>query len=234
MREQVPKGNLKLLDMMHHFTSGLKSLYTQMAYDGIELVRVNCGGAGYSVWSYLPQIYKDYSPVPVYEGDNTVMAQQTWTYIDHKLKKIASGKKINGIFAYLNDLDKLCGQTSIGAKTIAEFMTMKNIETAMAIKAAWAVREVSTKLSKKDGKEKLKQMNELYAVDILYASKCHHQFLSLTIFNRVIDNHKFKDAKIKDLMHLLGKLYALKCLTADSHACYETGFFGQGSKDLIL
>jgi hypothetical protein len=25
-----------------------------MAYDGIELVRVNCGGAGYSAWSYLP------------------------------------------------------------------------------------------------------------------------------------------------------------------------------------
>jgi acyl-CoA oxidase len=45
-----------------------------MAYDGIDLVRVNCGGAGFSVWSGLPQIFYDYSPVPVYEGDNTVMA----------------------------------------------------------------------------------------------------------------------------------------------------------------
>jgi len=25
-----------------------------MAYDGIETVRVNCGAAGYSVWSFLP------------------------------------------------------------------------------------------------------------------------------------------------------------------------------------
>lgn len=60
---------------MHHFTSGLKSLYSSMCYDGIEMVRVNCGGAGFSAWSYLPQMYYDYSPVPVYEGDNTVMAQ---------------------------------------------------------------------------------------------------------------------------------------------------------------
>jgi acyl-CoA oxidase len=52
-----------------------------MAYDGIELVRVNCGGAGYSAWSALPQCWSDYSPTPVYEGDNTVMAQQTVGYI---------------------------------------------------------------------------------------------------------------------------------------------------------
>ena len=75
MNEEVKRGKFKTLDMLHHFTSGLKSIYSQMAYDGIELVRVNCGGAGYSVWSGLPQIFQDYSPVPVYEGDNTVMAQ---------------------------------------------------------------------------------------------------------------------------------------------------------------
>lgn len=45
-----------------------------MTYDGIEVIRINCGGAGYSAWSLLPQSYADYSPVPVYEGDNTVMA----------------------------------------------------------------------------------------------------------------------------------------------------------------
>lgn len=45
-----------------------------MTYDAIDTIRTNCGGAGYSVWSGLPQIFSDYSPVPVYEGDNTVMA----------------------------------------------------------------------------------------------------------------------------------------------------------------
>ena len=54
MNDEIKRGKFKTLDLMHHFTSGLKSLYSQMAYDGIELVRVNCGGAGYSAWSQLP------------------------------------------------------------------------------------------------------------------------------------------------------------------------------------
>jgi len=45
-----------------------------MCYDGIDLIRQNCGGAGFSAWSGLPQHYFDYAPVPTYEGDNTVMA----------------------------------------------------------------------------------------------------------------------------------------------------------------
>lgn len=57
MNAEVKQGKYKSLDLLHHLTSGLKSIYSQMAYDGIELVRVNCGGAGYSVWSGLPQIF---------------------------------------------------------------------------------------------------------------------------------------------------------------------------------
>jgi hypothetical protein len=36
----------------------------------------------------LPEHYSVYSPVPTYEGDNTVMAQQTFSYIKKKFKKI--------------------------------------------------------------------------------------------------------------------------------------------------
>ena len=54
MNEEVSRGKFKTLDLLHHFTSGLKSLYSKMTYDGIEVIRVNCGGAGYSAWSMLP------------------------------------------------------------------------------------------------------------------------------------------------------------------------------------
>jgi acyl-CoA oxidase len=54
MNKELKEGKFKTLDLLHHFTSGMKSLYSQMCYDGIELIRVNCGGAGYSVWSLLP------------------------------------------------------------------------------------------------------------------------------------------------------------------------------------
>lgn len=74
MKKEILEGKFNTLQLMHHFTSGLKSLYSQMAYDGVELVRTNCGGAGYSVWSNLPEIFFTWSPNPIMEGDNTVMA----------------------------------------------------------------------------------------------------------------------------------------------------------------
>lgn len=55
IQEEISRGKFKTLDLMHHYTSGLKSLYSGMTYEHIETIRVNCGGAGYSVWSFLPQ-----------------------------------------------------------------------------------------------------------------------------------------------------------------------------------
>lgn len=56
-------------------------------------------------------------------------------------------------------------------------------------------------------------------------SKAHHTHMSLQIFRLSVDNKQFKDPKIKPLMDLLAKVYALKQLTLDCDALYETGFF---------
>lgn len=58
--------------------------------------------------------------------------------------------------------------------------------------------------------------------------------MSFLIFVRVIDEKTFKDPNIKPLLQLLAKVFALKQLTMDSNALYETGFFGKGSKPLLL
>jgi len=43
-----------MLDELHHWTSGLKSIFTEMAYNGIDVARQSCGGAGFHVWSGIP------------------------------------------------------------------------------------------------------------------------------------------------------------------------------------
>jgi len=45
--------------------------------------------------------------VPTYEGDNTVMAQQSISYIKFKLGKINKGVPTTGILRYLNKIDEL-------------------------------------------------------------------------------------------------------------------------------
>jgi hypothetical protein len=45
------KGDFSMLDELHHFTSGFKSLYTNFAYFGIDELRQSCGGAGFTLSS---------------------------------------------------------------------------------------------------------------------------------------------------------------------------------------
>ena len=43
--------NFKLLPMLHHFTSGMKAIASEMMYNGLDQLRQSCGGAGFSLAS---------------------------------------------------------------------------------------------------------------------------------------------------------------------------------------
>ena len=58
---------------MHHYTAGMKALFTQDTFDHNIQMRQAIGGAGYSAWSNLPRAIEDFSPYVTFEGDNTVM-----------------------------------------------------------------------------------------------------------------------------------------------------------------
>ena len=62
------------MEEVHHLSSGMKSNFTQITNDALQLVRQSIGGAGYSAWSHMPYLIEDFSPAVTYEGDNTVMA----------------------------------------------------------------------------------------------------------------------------------------------------------------
>ena len=119
-------------------TSGLKSIYSQMVYESIDIIRTNCGGAGYSAWSGLTQQFYDYSPVPTYEGDNTVMTQQTISYLEKKLKKIEKGIPTVGFLSYLNRLDSILKLKS-SANTVDDFVNIQHLDDALAVRAAYMV-----------------------------------------------------------------------------------------------
>lgn len=76
LMKAVATGDFKGLDMMHHISAGFKACFTRITYDGIDLIRQSCGGAGFSAFSGLPLIQSDFAPNTTLEGDNTVMFQQ--------------------------------------------------------------------------------------------------------------------------------------------------------------
>jgi acyl-CoA oxidase len=89
-------------------SSGQKSFFTKIAYEGIDALRQACGGAGFSCFSGLPSLLVDYAPNTTFEGDNTVMAMQSARYLIKTYKNLHKGfKATNPVMKYLNNAEKL-------------------------------------------------------------------------------------------------------------------------------
>ncbi|KAL4905084.1 hypothetical protein BDW74DRAFT_152959 [Aspergillus multicolor] len=84
-REQIESGSFSSLAYMHSMSSGLKSLCTTLAADGIETCRRALGGHGYGGGSGLVQLNADYLSKVTVEGDNWMITQQTAAYLIKKM-----------------------------------------------------------------------------------------------------------------------------------------------------
>jgi acyl-CoA oxidase len=71
--KMIMEDDYKLLDVLHHFTSGLKALGGEMAYNGLDEMRQACGGAGFLTASGIASLWEDVAPYATYEGVNVVM-----------------------------------------------------------------------------------------------------------------------------------------------------------------
>lgn len=81
-REAIEKhGDMSRLAEMHAASSGLKSLCTTLAADGIETCRRSMGGHGFGGGSGIIPLNNDYLSKPTVEGDNWMITQQTASYL---------------------------------------------------------------------------------------------------------------------------------------------------------
>jgi acyl-CoA oxidase len=103
----------------------MKSEFTQNTYDYLLLIRQSLGGGGYTAWSALPRLIEDFSPQVTFEGDNTVMAQQSAMYIFKAAKRAYKGKGVaDEPLEYLEFISVL-SKRKCQAKTPEDFLTLK-------------------------------------------------------------------------------------------------------------
>ena len=102
----------------------------------------------------------------------------------------------------------------------------------MAIRAALSVKQTTLKIdSSKENKKAI--YNDLYAQDIVKMIKQHMLYQTFRLTYDVILQQQFKDPNNKKVLTILAKIFGLKELNNDSHACYESGFFKSGTNALI-
>ena len=66
-----------VISQLHALTACLKSFTTSVASADIEILRMACGGHGYSQASGIPKIYVYTVACCTLEGENTVLLLQT-------------------------------------------------------------------------------------------------------------------------------------------------------------
>jgi acyl-CoA oxidase len=96
-RQDIEKGNFNSLAHMHSMSSGLKSLCTILAADGIETCRRAMGGHGFGGGSGLIQVNNDYLSKPTVEGDNWMITQQVAAYLIKKMTAAAKSPDTPGV-----------------------------------------------------------------------------------------------------------------------------------------
>lgn len=83
-------GDFSRLAEMHAASSGLKSLSTMLAADGIETCRRAMGGHGFGGGSGMIPLNNDYLSKPTVEGDNWMITQQTASYLIKRMTQVIS------------------------------------------------------------------------------------------------------------------------------------------------
>ena len=171
LMKDTENGDFKQLEITHHLAAGYKSFNTAIVYDSLDKLRQACGGAGFNSFSGLPLLVQDYSPNTTFEGDNTVMAQQSSRLLIKNIKSLQKGFKPTGIFAYLNKMHKATGLKCV-AKNPKQVLDVDIVEEALFMRTVYQIKTTFEKLMRSQASENEKT-NSLFAVDIIKMAQYH-------------------------------------------------------------
>ncbi|KAI9278626.1 acyl-CoA dehydrogenase/oxidase C-terminal [Phascolomyces articulosus] len=177
--EAMKQGNFGILADLHATSSGLKSLTSFMAVEGIEECRRSCGGHGYSMFSGLGHFYNDYLPTMTVEGDNNMIYQQTSRYLLKTYRDVVAGTAqpsehnltLTYLAQYMQNPKAKCP-----AATATEFLNPEVILTAFGFRAAAGIAKVAEQIDNQG-----RSWNDAL-VDLHRISRAHCQYFIVRTF----------------------------------------------------
>lgn len=106
VNSQLDQGDMDTLPELHALTCCLKAVASADGANGVEQLRLACGGHGYMDASNLPATYGLITAICTYEGENTVMLLQTARYLVRVWKQAVAGKSLPPTVQYLESAAK--------------------------------------------------------------------------------------------------------------------------------
>ena len=213
-----------MLNDMHSLLCATKAMVTWSSYYGIERARQACGGHGYSDYSGLPIMLREYSPNPTFEGDNTVLLLQTARYLVKNYEKAMRTQKASPFVDYLINPDDYSDSKSEIAN-IRDSLQMENIRKALRFASFMRIQRAAMKLL--EGQSKGQNPKETWdkhaGIVLLEAAQAHFVFFAFKTYLEAIFN--IHDERCRILMNQLASLYGIDWILKKGSILYETGYF---------
>ena len=215
-RSTIEEGDFGPLAELHSASSGLKSLCTTLAADGIETCRRAMGGHGFGGGSGLIGLNSDYLSKPTVEGDNWMITQQVAAYLIKKMQQCvekperSSKDPTDELFKlYLIDRDHKIPQSYLNPAS-------KEIDDASIVSIfQWRAAALSYTAYQQRIEQKkpwTKMMIQLHALSRAYSE----QILVTNFHNALTSAHSHLASPTSAVLRTCFRLYALYTMEQSS------------------
>ena len=211
-RAEIEKsGDFSRLAEMHAASSGLKSLSTMLAADGIETCRRAMGGHGFGGGSGMIPLNNDYLSKPTVEGDNWMITQQTASYLIKRMTEVVNQV---GTSQHKEPIDFQYQAYFKFLRSRVRSDFFKNDFALVAVSAI--VHPISPTKPTKTASSTRKPWTEMM-ISLHNLSRAHSQQLLVSSFyDGVYTSNPNLDAPTQTLMKTLFRLFALYTLDASA------------------
>eukprot|EP00003_Mantamonas_plastica_P003371 TRINITY_DN1268_c0_g3_i4.p1 TRINITY_DN1268_c0_g3~~TRINITY_DN1268_c0_g3_i4.p1 ORF type:complete len:415 (+),score=173.65 TRINITY_DN1268_c0_g3_i4:144-1388(+) len=226
------KPNLRMLSDLHSISCGLKAWCTWYTKTGLEDCRQSCGGHGYSAYAELASILNDFAVQCTWEGDNTVICQQSAKSVMKMMQKAMAGTEMAGSVAYLGDvmdfMDEIKAEFSSGEELRDTKLQLDAHQLIACKRALYAGEKLQEMMG--DGMDQLEAWNA-NLVDLIDMSRHHTYHYITTSFARKVEATTDKD--LQKILKLLLDLWSLKNLDDNKAILLECGWIDGEQSQLI-
>ncbi|XP_033640551.1 peroxisomal acyl-coenzyme A oxidase 1-like isoform X1 [Asterias rubens] len=227
--DAVSGGNFNVLPELHATAAGLKAFTSSAATAGVELLRMACGGHGYSQASGFPLLYANEAPACTYEGENTVMLLQTARFLMKCVGALKSGNPAQGVMSYL----AVPPQAHCSASSEADFLNPKVLLDAYRHKAQRIIMQTAENLANTEKSGVAKPLawnqNHLY---LIRAANAHCHLSVVQTFYSALESMDAPPAVRKAMMTMF-HVYAIHGISENRGDFLQDGYLTGQQLDLI-
>ncbi|KAJ5916641.1 hypothetical protein N7504_000656 [Penicillium tannophilum] len=228
-RQDVERGDFRSLAHMHSMSSGLKSLCTMLAADGIETCRRALGGHGFGGGSGLIELNNDYLSKPTVEGDNWMITQQVASYLIKKMTAAVEAPDTPGA----DETETRFKEYIQNRRGVSRQCGYRVLENDQEIARAFELRATALAYDAYEQRVVKKRSWNSLLIQLHKLSKAQSQSILVSKFFEALSTDITLSSSLKAILWDLYRLFALYTMESEGYDFFRCGAVSQSDLDLL-